>query len=94
MRQIGRLDAKRKIHNTAGRIFSVQFTKRDGTLRDMVCRLGVKKKLKGGDRAYNPDDYNLVFVYDMQKEGYRSIPFDRLHLLNINGQSYEVLTQD
>ena len=36
------------------KIFSVEFTKKDGTLRKMVCRLGVKKHLKGGELGYDP----------------------------------------
>lgn len=50
-----------------GRIFSVDFIKRgDGSLRTMSARRGVKKDVKGVGMAYNPDDYNLLNVYDMQ----------------------------
>lgn len=94
MKRIAADTAKQMIHATSGRIFSVRFRKKDGTMRDMVCRLGVKSKLKGGERRYDPADYNLVCVYDMQKEGYRSIPFGRLTSLTVNGTAFEVLTRD
>lgn len=94
MKRIAADEAKQLIHATNGRIFSARFRKKDGTIRDMVCRLGVKSKLKGGKRRYNPADYNLVCVYDMQKEGYRSIPFARLTNLTVDGTAFEVLTQD
>jgi len=55
-------------------IFSIQFEKRDGTLRNMTARIGVWKG-PGGDesnpraadavRSYNPSDYNLKTVFDM-----------------------------
>ena len=32
-----------------GKFFSVRFLKKDGTVRDMVCRTVVKKYLKGGN---------------------------------------------
>lgn len=75
-----------------GLIFSVTFKKRsDQTVRTMVCRKGVKKHLKGGEVAYKPEDYDLIFVYDMQKEGYRSIPLDSVILTKIDGVEYEAL---
>jgi hypothetical protein len=51
-----------------GRTFTVEFVKRgDGSLRVMNCRRGVKKGVKGVGMAYNPADYALLNVYDMQK---------------------------
>tara|TARA_R110000824_G_C15152316_1_gene671159 strand:+ start:1017 stop:1292 length:276 start_codon:yes stop_codon:yes gene_type:complete len=82
--------AKQIIHDTDGKIFSVSFTKKDGSHRDMTARLGVTKHLKGGERAFNPDDYNMLFVFDTHKEGYRTIPFDRLLELRFRGEKYKV----
>jgi len=82
--------AKQIIHETEGKIFGVSFTKKDGSHREMTARLGVKKHLKGGKRAYNPEDYNMLFVFDTQKEGYRTIPFDRLLGLRFKGKDYSV----
>ena len=62
-----------------GTIFSIQFTKRsNGAARRMVCRLGVKKYLRGGAAAYNPTDKGLMTVYDLENKGYRSIPLDSI----------------
>ena len=82
--------AKQIIHDTDGKIFSVSFTKKDGSHRDMTARLGVKKHLKGGERAFNPEDYNMLFVFDTHKEGYRTIPFERLLELRFQGKKYNV----
>lgn len=72
-----------------GTIFSVEFIKRsNGELRKMVCRLGVKKHLRGGDKAYDAKQHNLLTVFDMEKEGYRSIPVESIQKLTVNGQAF------
>lgn len=51
-----------------GKFFSVKFIKRTtGEEREMVCRKGVTKYLSGGQRAYEPDEHNLIFVWDSGK---------------------------
>lgn len=68
-------EVKAFIDSSEGKVFSIKFIKRTtGELRMMVCRTGVKKFLKGGEPAYIPDNKGLIWVYDMQKKGYRSIP--------------------
>ena len=52
----------------------------------MVCRLGVKKHLKGGELAFDAKAMNLLPVFDMQKEAYRMINISTLIQLKINGQ--------
>jgi len=56
---------------TQGKFFTVAFTKKDGSVRVMNCRLGVTKHLKGGTNNLNPHQY--LTVYDMQAEGYRAV---------------------
>lgn len=67
----------------SGQFFSCEFKKRDGSIRKMVARSGVKKHLKGGQPAYQASDMGLVTVYEM-KNGYRSIPV--YNLLTVNGR--------
>lgn len=75
-----------------GSIFSVEFIKRtDNQLRKMLCRLGVKKHLRGGDKAYNPKKHNLLTVFDMNKKAYRSIPVNAIQKISINGQTFNFL---
>lgn len=74
------------IKETEGKIFSIRFIKRStGELRAMVCRTGVKKHLKGGESAYDPKEHDLIVVYDMQKNGYRSIPKEGIIEVLIDG---------
>ena len=72
-----------------GTIFTATFIKRTtGEKRVMNCRKGVKKHLTGAGAKYNPRAYDLVFVFDMQKEAYRSIPIDGIISLKLHGKEY------
>lgn len=73
-----------------GNIFSVQFIKKDGTLRDMVCRLGVKKYLKGGELKFDAKSMGYLPVFDMQKQQYRMININTLIKAKINGVNYDI----
>lgn len=37
--------------------------------REMVCRIGVKKGVKGVGSGYDPKNYRLITVYDMELAG-------------------------
>jgi hypothetical protein len=80
-----------------GTIFSVRFRKRTtGEMRDMTCRLKVKKGVKGVGHSFNPREKNLLCVYDMQKieEGkdekgaFRMINLEDVYWIKIKGQTY------
>lgn len=72
------------------RMFSLEFVKKDGTKRIMLARFNVKKGLTGKGQRYNTDDYDLLNVYDMNKEGYRSVPLNRLLWIRTKGKRYYV----
>ena len=77
---------KNEILATNGKIFSVEFTKKDGTIREMHCRLGVKKHLKGGKRL-NPNKDHII-VWDIQKKGYRTIDTNKLSRFTFGGKTW------
>lgn len=61
------------------KIFSIKFRKRtDGSIREMNCMLGVTKHLKGGTKAFDDSDKNIITVFDLQKSAYRSINCDSI----------------
>ena len=72
------------------KIFSVIFEKKDGALREMVCRLGVTKHLKGRELKYSPEDYNYLTVFDMQKQEYRTININTLKRIKLDGVTYDL----
>lgn len=86
MKTVKVVGAFKRIQQTNGQIFSARFVKKDGTVRDMVCRLGVKKGVTGVGMAYNPFDKNLVPVFDMQKNAFRMINMDTVQYLKVNGE--------
>lgn len=72
-----------------GKIFSIKFIKRtDGTERVMVCRTGVKSRLVP-TKNHTPLDhksYDLISVFDMQKDNYRSIPIEGIIEVKMHGK--------
>ena len=78
------------INKTKDRIFHVAFLKKNGELRRMKCRLGVKKHLKGGRLSFKPKEYNLLVVFDMDKGGYRMVNLDTIMSISMKGVEYNV----
>ena len=70
-----------------GKFVSVRFVKKDGSIRSMVCRLGVTKHLKGGSSTLDPAKYLTVF--DLASKGYRAINRATIVSVTIGGVSYK-----
>jgi len=77
-------------NETQGRIFSAYFQKRDGTMRTMVCRRGVKRHLAGGDLPYDPRPRLLVPVWDMRTKNYRTVNVGSLVSFRIGDETFVV----
>ncbi|SFV90183.1 hypothetical protein MNB_SV-4-1299 [hydrothermal vent metagenome] len=90
MQQLSRYKALKVIHDTQGRIFSATFIKKDGSIRQMIARIGVSKNQKGGTNGASAKN-NLVTVYDMAKGGYRMINLKTLLTLKACGETYKVV---
>ena len=75
-----------EIQTANNTIFSLEFIKKDGTVRTMVARLHVKKGVKGTGMAYNPIEKGLLPVWDMQKNGFRMINLKTVTKLQIKGE--------
>ena len=69
------------ILNSNGKIFTVEFLKKDGSIRFLNGRLGVTKHLKGGVSTLNPNKY--ITVYDLQSKAYRAI--NKATILSVKG---------
>jgi len=94
MEKINKNKALEIINNTKGKIFTVNFIKKDGSLRKMNCRQGVKKHLKGGKPAYDFKSKGLISVYDLQSKGYRTININTLQTLKTENQTFQVLQEN
>ena len=89
----------RDLTGNGGEFFRVGFIKRtDGSYREMTCRFGVRKELKGGDRAYDFDKKNVLGVWipeqdrreDGKDKGYRVIPCENVKVLKAHGKVWNV----
>lgn len=67
-----------------GKFFTVKFIKKNGELRELNGRLGVKKHLKGGELGYDPAAFNYIIVFDVVAKGYRTINVDTVTELTCN----------
>ena len=68
---------------TEGKFFTVVFVKKDGTVRTMNCRTGVKKHLKGGVSTLDASQF--LTVYDLQSAGYRAVNYSTIQSVTCNG---------
>lgn len=75
------------IKGTRGKFFSATFIKKDGTLRKMTARLGVKKNLTGAGLKFNPSERSLVVVYEMSKKSYRMINLNTIQSITFKNQT-------
>lgn len=71
------------IDNSNGKFVSVTFTKKDGSTRVLVGRLGVTSHLKGGTSTLDADKF--ITIFDVQKKGYRAINRETIQSVRIDG---------
>ena len=91
MPRISKAEAKDLIKASKGKIFTAKNIKKDGSRRVLNGRLNVQKGVKGLGLGYNPDDFNMMTVFDMQKENFRKLNVDTMYELAINKEKYEVV---
>ena len=68
------MNKREKIIRAMGnKIFTVTFTKKDGTTRVMNARRGVTKGVTGVGLPYNAEEKGLITVYDMKIRQFRTV---------------------
>ena len=81
-----------KALNKRGEIFGVKFYKKDGSARAMTCRLGVSKGVTGRGKSWGRAEYpNLVTVFDMSRDGFRTVNLDTVQSVTAKGQVFYVV---
>ena len=90
--RISKEEARDIIKGSGGKFVSVKFIKKDGSVRDLNGRIGVYKSqhapLKNVGLKYNPNNYGLVSIFDVQKKAYRMVNINTLSQLKVNGKIY------
>lgn len=68
----------------SGLFFSAEYIKKDGSVRTIRARSGVKKYLRPNaqPRTYNPGELGYATVYDLQEKDYRLINLQTLTKVN------------
>lgn len=69
-----------------GSFFSAKTIKRTtGELRVFNCRFGVTKGVKGVGLAFDPNDKNLIVVWDNKRKDFRMINCDTIQEIKVRG---------
>ena len=71
-------------------IFGCTFEKRNGDMRSGSFRFGVQKDLTGAGSSYDRDARGNITVYDMNKEGYRTIRLESIKTITVRGVTVAV----
>ncbi len=80
---------------TRGKIMTVEFVKKNGDLRRMICRTGVKKHLKDPTGTCSPKliaqdiQHGLLRVFDMEKRAYRMVNLATLQKIQAGGEEFK-----
>lgn len=69
--------------NSNGKFVSVEFIKKDGSLRKITGRLGVTSALKGGKSTLDANQF--ITIYSMADQGYRAINRDTIRSVSVDG---------
>ena len=75
------------INNTKGKFFTVTFVKKDGTIRTMTARTGVKKGVNGNGLKFNPSERNLKVVWSCDAESFRMINLNTILGIKFKGKN-------
>ena len=76
------------INNTKGKFFTVTFVKKDGTIRTMTARTGVRKGVTGTGLKFNPSERNLKVVWSCDAETFRMININTILNIKFKGKNY------
>ncbi len=74
------------IEDSNGKFVSVTFTKKDGSLRTLVGRMGVTSHLKGGKSTLDASKY--ITIWDVQNNGYRAINRSTIQSVRLAGKEF------
>ena len=74
----------------SGKFFSVDFIKKDGSFRRMICRFGVTSYQTTGKPSTTAHIEKYCTVFDLQKMQYRNINKETMKAINMAGKRYVI----
>lgn len=88
---IARTKLAKFLDMTKGKIFTAIFTKKDGTLRKMNCRKGVKAFTQGGVNKVVQMSNDYITVFDMKIHEYRTLNLGTVISVKFKGEEHQVI---
>lgn len=74
-----------------GKVFGVDFIKKNGQFRRLTGRLDVVAPLKGGENKVEVLDRPYITVFEIQTKGYRNVNLDTIKRVRANNSVYDVI---
>jgi hypothetical protein len=90
IKTLNREQLKYILKNSKGKIMTIAYRKKDGSLRTINTRTGVKKDITGKGLTYNPDEYGYVILWDLNKKAYRTFNVNTVTTLKGGGEIYKI----
>ena len=87
---ISRNILRNHIELTNGRFFRVTFTKKNGEERNLTGRIKARKYVTGAGLRFDPSDYGLMTVFDVQKDAWRMVNLNTVSELVADKTKYTV----
>jgi hypothetical protein len=88
---IKRENLKDFINSNKGKIMTIVFRKKDGTIRTLNTRTGVRSNITGKGLSYDPEKYGYLILWDLAKRGYRTVTLDTIEKVKANRETYPVV---
>jgi len=79
------------IRRLGGKIFTIEFVKKNGKIRKMNCRKGVHKGVKGTRRSGTGTWSSSIKVFDMQKGQFRHINLSKAFWMKADGKEFTII---
>jgi hypothetical protein len=79
------------LNTSKGKIMTIVYRKKNGEIRVINTRTGVKKNIKGTGLKYDPAKYGYVILWDIRKGNYRTVNPETASKLVSQGKTYNIV---
>jgi len=87
---ISREDLVKILKGKRGKMLTIAYRKKDGSLRIINTVTGVRKNITGKGLTYDPDKYGYIILYDLKAKGYRTVNLNTIGDVKMDKQIFTV----
>jgi len=87
---ISREDLVKILKGKRGKMLTVAYRKKDGSLRILNTVTGVRKNITGTGLKYDPDKHGYIILYDLKAKGYRTVNINTIGDVRMDKQVFTV----